>query len=105
MSWTVFWIDPTLGSSQISVAVTSMLTLIAYRFAIGADVPKLPYLTVLDWFILLGSVLVFLSLIEVMVTTRLALNDRVKTARALDRHARWAFPLAFAILSVFCFLR
>ena len=28
MSWTVFWIDPTLGSSQISVAVTSMLTLI-----------------------------------------------------------------------------
>lgn len=105
MSWTVFWIDPTLGSSQISVAVTSMLTLIAYRFAIGADVPKLPYLTLLDEFILLGTVLVFLSLIEVMVTTRLALSDRVKTARAIDRHARWVFPLTFAILSALCFLR
>src|SRR6266571_367887 len=33
MSWTVFWIDPTNANSQISVAVTSMLTLIAYRFA------------------------------------------------------------------------
>lgn len=105
MSWTVFWIDPTLGSSQISVAVTSMLTLIAYRFAIGADVPKLPYLTLLDAFILLGTVLVFLSLIEVMVTTRLALNDRVKTARAIDRHARWVFPLTFALLSALCFVR
>lgn len=105
MSWTVFWIDPTLGSSQISVAVTSMLTLIAYRFAIGADVPKLPYLTRLDAFILLGTILVFLSLIEVMVTTRLALNDRMKTARAIDRHARWVFPLTFAILSALCFLR
>ncbi len=105
MSWTVFWIDPTLGSSQISVAVTSMLTLIAYRFAIGADVPKLPYLTLLDEFILLGTVLVFLSLIEVMVTTRLAVNDRVKTARAIDRHARWVFPLAFAVLSALIFLR
>jgi len=49
--------------------------------------------------------MVFLSLIEVMITTRLALNDRVKTARAIDRHARWAFPLTFAILSAFCFLR
>ncbi len=104
MSWTVFWIDPTLGSSQISVAVTSMLTLIAYRFAIGAEVPKLPYLTLLDSFILLGSVMVFLSLIEVMITTRLALNNRVETARALDRHSRWAFPLAFAAVGFLCFL-
>jgi gamma-aminobutyric acid receptor subunit beta len=44
MSWTVFWIDPTNGGPQISVAVTSMLTLIAYRFAIGSEVPKLPIL-------------------------------------------------------------
>jgi cadmium resistance protein CadD (predicted permease) len=99
MSWLVFWIDPTLSSAQISVAVTSMLTLIAYRFAIGADVPKLPYLTLLDAFILLSSILVFLSLIEVMVTTALALNNRVETARMLDRHSRWVFPLVFLVAS------
>jgi len=99
MSWLVFWIDPTLSSAQISVAVTSMLTLIAYRFAIGADVPKLPYLTLLDAFTLLSSILVFLSLIEVMVTTALALNNRVEAARALDRHSRWVFPLVFLVVS------
>ncbi len=99
MSWLVFWIDPTLAASQISVAVTSMLTLIAYRFAIGNDVPKLPYLTLLDAFILLSSILVFLSLIEVMTTTALALNNRVETARAFDRHSRWIFPLVFVLLS------
>jgi hypothetical protein len=95
MSWLVFWIDATLAASQISVAVTSMLTLIAYRFAIGNDVPKLPYLTLLDAFILLSSILVFLSLIEVMITSALALNNRVATARAIDRHSRWVFPLVF----------
>ena len=47
-----------------------MLTLIAYRFAIGSEVPKLPYLTRLDAFILASSLLVFLSLIEVMLTTK-----------------------------------
>jgi cadmium resistance protein CadD (predicted permease) len=76
-----------------------MLTLIAYRFAVGADVPKLPYLTLLDSFILLGSVLVFLSLIEVMITTRLSLNNRIETARFIDRHSRWVFPTAFVILT------
>lgn len=99
MSWSVFWIDPSMGASQISVAVTSMLTLIAYRFAIGADVPKLPYLTLLDAFILISSVLVFLSLIEVMITATLAVTNRLETARALDRHCRWIFPLLFVVAS------
>lgn len=99
MSWAVFWIDPSLASTQISVAVTSMLTLIAYRFAVGAEIPKLPYLTLLDSFILLSSVLVFVSLIEVMVITRLALNNRLETARVIDRHSRWVFPVVFVILT------
>ena len=34
MSWVVFWIDPEYSGTQIGVASTSMLTLIAYRFAI-----------------------------------------------------------------------
>jgi hypothetical protein len=92
MSWSVFWIDPTLGASQISVAVTSMLTLIAYRFAIGNEVPRLPYLTLLDAFIMLSTVLVFLSLIEVVVTARLAANGKVEPARMIDRVCRWVFP-------------
>lgn len=99
MSWMVFWIDPTLGASQISVAVTSMLTLIAYRFAIGNDVPKLPYLTLLDAFILIATILVFLSLIEVMITTTLAVGNRVETARTIDRHSRWVFPAIFVLLT------
>jgi hypothetical protein len=40
MSWIVFWIDPEESGIQISVAITTMLTLIAYRFAVGADLPK-----------------------------------------------------------------
>lgn len=95
MSWSVFWIDPSMGASQISVAVTSILTLIAYRFAIGAEVPKLPYLTLLDAFILLATILVFLSLIEVVTTTALALKGDLTGARRLDRIARWGFPAVF----------
>lgn len=104
MSFSVYWIDPTLGASQISVAVTSMLTLIAYRFAIGADTPKLPYLTLMDAFILLGTLLVFLSLVEVMITTRLALGNKVDLARDIDRKCRFIFPLILVVASVSLYL-
>src|SRR4051812_36284102 len=52
MSWAVFWIDPNTSNSQISIAVTSMLTLIAYRFAVDGQLPRLPYMTRLDTFFL-----------------------------------------------------
>src|SRR5204863_3877279 len=76
MSWAVFWITPTDASPQISIAVTSMLTLIAYRFAIDNQLPRLPYTTNLDAFILMSTVLVFFSFIEVLVTTILENQKR-----------------------------
>jgi Neurotransmitter-gated ion-channel ligand binding domain/Neurotransmitter-gated ion-channel transmembrane region len=100
MSWAVFWIEPNDANTQMAVAVTAMLTLIAYRFAVDADVPKLPYLTRLDAFILMSSVLVFLSLIEVVTTTKFANRDRLNLAQAIDRRCRWIFPLVFALSSI-----
>jgi hypothetical protein len=100
MSWAVFWIDPINASSQISVAVTSMLTLIAYRFAVDSQLPRLPYLTRLDAFILTSTLLVFVSLVEVLVTTSL---DN-KQAKKIDRYSRVIFPLVFAIASVAIFV-
>jgi hypothetical protein len=104
MSWAVFWIEPNDASTQVGVSVTAMLTLIAYRFAVDSDVPKLPYLTRLDAFILMSSLLVFLSLIEVMVTTKFANRDRLELARTIDRRCRWIFPLVFIIAAALIFL-
>jgi hypothetical protein len=42
-------------------AATSMLTLIAYRFAVDSQLPALPYMTRLDAFILTSTLLVFFS--------------------------------------------
>jgi hypothetical protein len=100
MSWIVFWIDPRESGSQISVAITSMLTLIAYRFAVGADMPKLSYLTRLDLFILGGTVLVFASLLVVVVTSTYAKTGKVDRAQTIDLWARVLFPLGFILLGL-----
>jgi hypothetical protein len=101
MSWTVFWIDPKEAGIQFSVSMTSMLTLIAYRFAVGAFLPKISYMTRLDFFILMSTILVFTSLVEVLLTSTLARADRLEMARRIDLWARLVFPAAFTLLSIY----
>ena len=100
MSWVVFWIDPNESGTQISVAITAMLTLIAYRFAVGTYLPKVSYLTRLDYFILGATFLVFASLIEVVVTSTYAKIGNIDRARAIDRWARVLFPLVFVAVAI-----
>ena len=105
MSWAVFWIDPVTSNSQISVAVTSMLTLIAYRFAVDSQLPRLPYMTRLDAFILTSTLLVFFSLIEVLVTTILDNNQQTERAKRIDRYCRAIFPVIFVVASIAIFVK
>jgi len=98
MSWLVFWIEPTEGGTQISVAVTSMLTLVAYQFLVSDLLPPVSYMTRLDGFILAATLIVFALLIEVIVTARLAATNRLNLARRIDIVCRMAFPIAFVIL-------
>ena len=101
MSWAVFWIDPTQVSSQISVSVTAILTLIAYRFALGNLLPRISYLTRLDYLLLGSTILVFLALVEVTATSRLVVLGKESLARTLDKWARIVFPAAFVAVLVF----
>ena len=96
MSWAVFWMDPIHSNAQINIAITSMLTLIAYRFATDNQLPRLAYMTRLDAFILMGTVLIFFSLIEVITTTILETNHRARLAKTIDRCCRLIFPAIFA---------
>src|SRR4029434_1968847 len=105
MSWAVFWIDPINASSQVSIAMTSMLTLIAYRFAIDSQLPLLPYMTRLDIFILVSTLLVFFSLIEVVVTIILDNGQKKKRAKRIDDFCRVIFPVIFFLASVSIFVR
>ena len=100
MSWLVFWIDPEQAGTQIGVSMTSMLTLIAYRFMIGRELPNISYLTRMDYFILGSTLLVFASLVQAALTARLAQGKRIQTAQGVDRWCRVVFPALFLGLVV-----
>jgi hypothetical protein len=104
MSWSVFWINPAQFGPQIGMSATSMLTLIAFQFAMAGILPRLYYFTELDGFITASTGLVFLALVEALTTAYLVSVDRKELALRMDRVCRWAFPLAFLGLVIGIFV-
>jgi len=105
MSWAVFWISPAQFGPQIGLSATSMLTLIAFQFAMASILPKVSYFTILDKFITGSTILVFLALLESLSTTFLVASEHTKLALRIDNYCRIAFPLAFVIMVFFIFFR
>jgi hypothetical protein len=99
MSWVVFWIDPEEAGSQLSVAVTAALTLIAYHIALAGKLPDIPYLTRMDLFLFGSTLLVFSALLEVVITSRLARRGSTPLARRLDVVCRVVFPAVYLLLA------
>jgi len=103
MSWSVFWLDPEKLDAQLGVASASVLTLIAFQLSLGDLLPRIPYLTRLDRFVLGSTILVFAALAEVILTSSLATRERLPAARRLDRFSRYAFPLVYGAFALWCF--
>jgi hypothetical protein len=103
MSWTVFWIKPSQVGPQISMSATSMLTLIAFQFAMSAILPRLSYFTIMDRFIAGSTILVFMALIESITTNYLTTIGRESLALRLDRHCSWLFPAVFFVFALIVF--
>lgn len=98
MAWLVFWIPPSNINPRISVSVTSMLSLIAYRFVAGQDLPRLPYLTTMDFFLLGAAVMVLLGLASVVLISRSQSHGKEESALRWNKILRWTYPIAFGLM-------
>ena len=56
VAWYVLWIPTYKYEARLNTSIIALLALIAYNFVFQDDIPKLEYLTDLDWFILLSYV-------------------------------------------------
>jgi Neurotransmitter-gated ion-channel ligand binding domain/Neurotransmitter-gated ion-channel transmembrane region len=101
LSWAVFWIEARDLTNQVQIAITTILTVIAFAFAISATMPRVPYLTYIDAFFLACYVFVFVAIVELMLVH---LSHRREQAADLgiriQRISRWAVPLAFVVTNL-----
>jgi hypothetical protein len=96
MSWAAFWISPQHIAPRVGLSATSMLTLIAFRLALGNSLPPIPYLTQFDVFIVGATLLVFLALAQTVATSALWDQQRHAQAKRVGTWSKQLFPLGFA---------
>jgi hypothetical protein len=100
MAWAVFWIDSAIVTTRVGVVVTTMLTLIAYRFMLGNLVPRLSYLTLLDYFMLCITSMVLFTLFVMAGASFLNSMGREDIVARIDRTGRIVYPLLLAVVTV-----
>jgi len=54
--WSSIYISPRELESKLTITIVCLLSLIAYNFIIDGEIPKLEYLTIMDWIILASYV-------------------------------------------------
>ena len=99
--WSVFWIHPRELESKLTITIVCLLSLIAYNFVIDEDLPKLSYLTIIDYIVLLAYIFAtipnFLSIIAFRLQSSGDPADEVKWKRN-DKISRIYGPLVFVML-------
>jgi hypothetical protein len=99
MSWSVFWFDPPEVSSQVTIAVTTILTIIAFALTISLTLPRVPYLTFADAFFLTCYIFAFVTMLEVTTVHIAYRHERRKLAATIRHTARWLVPTAFVVVN------
>ena len=98
--WSVFWIHPRELESKLTITIVCLLSLIAYNFVIDEDLPKLSYLTIIDYVILLAYIFAtipsFLSIYSFQNWSAKKTNWKY-----LDKKSRIFGPLTFVTLVLF----
>jgi hypothetical protein len=96
MAYLVFFLPAVQLDTSASVAMTALLSCMAYNVAVSQSMPEIGYLVLSDKFFIGTYVLLLLTLAQTFWTFVLDANGRGELALRIDRVSRVVFPLLVA---------
>jgi hypothetical protein len=96
-SWSVFWIDPQEFSTQITIAFTNLLTVVALLLVINDSLPRVGYLTLMDGFTMLCFMTILIAILELIFAHRWQVGGNSQKALKIHHLSRWIFPTTFIV--------
>jgi len=95
LTWCVFWMDQESLSNRVNISLVGILSVVAYYFVVLDRIPGIPYLTMMDAFIITTFMMLAATVVISFVVDRLNRRGYEKIGDKLDYVCRWAFPLGY----------
>jgi len=102
VSWAVFWIKPKEVESRLTVSVVCLLSLIAYTFIIDEVIPKLSYLTIMDYSILVSYFFSTIPTLQTIYISQLLPNNEDRAIRINNSFKRYT-PITYFLIFLIIF--
>lgn len=103
--WSVTWISPEELESKLTITIVCLLSLIAYNFVIDSELPKLDYLTILDWIILVSYVYATIPNFLSIITFRLHKAGNIILINIIDQKSKlYGLPSYIILILLIIFL-
>ena len=96
-SWSVFWIDPREFATQIGIAFTNLLTVVALLLVINDNLPHVGYLTMMDGFTMICFLTILVAILVLIIAHRLTTKDNHHRAYKVQKLARSIVPTSFLL--------
>lgn len=98
MAFAVFFLPAKDLSDRMSVIIASLLTVVALSYSLHSGLPKISYLTVIDWFFVLAYVFLGLAMAGMVWISNVYDRDEARAIR-YDQWLRWAYPGTYVLAS------
>jgi len=99
LSWSVFWMDRSSLGDRMAVSFVGILTAVAYQTMVSSIMTQISYVTLMHGFLYYSFLLMCATVVVNLVVGNYDRRGDFERGDLIDRRCRWAFPLAYVILS------
>nr|8PVB_A Chain A, Gamma-aminobutyric acid receptor subunit beta-3 [Homo sapiens] len=99
LSWVSFWINYDASAARVALGITTVLTMTTINTHLRETLPKIPYVTAIDMYLMGCFVFVFLALLEYAFVNYIFFSQPARAA-AIDRWSRIVFPFTFSLFNL-----
>ena len=97
VAWYVLWIPTEKYEARLNTSIIALLALIAYNFVFQDDIPRLEYLTDMDWFILLSYIFCCIPVFLSIAFSKFISKNQVKVMRINKNIKIWGAVIYFLL--------
>jgi hypothetical protein len=95
--WSVMWITPKELEARLTVTIVCLLSLIAYNFVIDSEIPKLEYLTTMDWIIFTSYIFATIPNFLCIISHKLYKKNKNLCFR-IEEKAKYFGPISYVLI-------